>query len=95
MGLWELGQGGWKGLVNMLVSLKLGSLSPPGWGQTPGQDLHPGEERGGRLPEDQPRWRGGARGSGCWEDGWGVEEGVPQRPQAALKGKESICGREL
>lgn len=39
-----------------------------------------------------------ARGcAGLWVLGGrvGVEEGVPQRPQAALKGKESICGREL
>lgn len=81
MGLWELGQG-WKGLVNMLVSLKLGSLSPPGWGQTPGQDLHPGEERGGRLPEDQPRWRGGARG--LWVlggTGGGWRKGFPSAPR--------------
>ena len=125
MGLWELGQGAWRGLVNVLVSLKFRSLSPPGWGQTPGQDLHPGAGRGRRLPEDQPWWCGGARGSGCWEEGaeslgeqrprlgkepvspaplactgsWGagggVEGGVPQHPQAALKEKEPICGREL
>lgn len=90
MGLWELGQGAWRGLVNVLVSLKFGSLSSPGWGQTPGQDLHPGAGRGRRLPEDQPWWCGGARGSGCWEEG--AESLGEQRPRL---GKEPVSPAPL